>query len=254
MRAHALTLLLLAAPAACARGSSGPAAPAVAPARPPDAGAVAVAVAAGQETSVRPDANTQYLRDDLAEWQRRFEHAGREIFDKRHDIVKAAGITPGMAVADVGAGTGLFTFLFAQAAGPRGEVYAVDIIPKFVAHIEAEARRRQASNVVPVLGGERSLSLPEGSVDLIFLCDTYHHFEYPRSMNASMLRALRPGGTLLLIDFHRVPGKTAAGVLAHVRAGQEVFTAELVAAGFVRVGVIPLLKENYVVRFAKPAR
>jgi ubiquinone/menaquinone biosynthesis C-methylase UbiE len=253
MRALALTLLLLSAPAACARGSSGPAAPvAVAPARPPDAGAVPVAV--DQETSVRPDANTQYLRDDLAEWQRRFEHAGREIFDKRHDIVKAAGIRPGMAVADVGAGTGLFTFLFAQAVGPRGQVYAVDIIPKFVAHIEAEARRRQASNVVPVLGGERSLSLPEGSVDLIFLCDTYHHFEYPRSMNASMLRALRPGGTLLLIDFHRVPGKTAASVQAHVRAGQEVFTAELVAAGFQRVGVVPLLKENYVVRFSKPGR
>jgi ubiquinone/menaquinone biosynthesis C-methylase UbiE len=248
MRRLVLSLLSL---AACARGSSGPAAPAaLAPARAPDA--AAVLAAAAQEASVRPDANTQYLRDDLADWQQRFEHAGREIFDRRHDIVKAAGLRPGMSVADVGAGTGLFTFLFAEAVGPRGQVYAVDIIPRFVAHIEAQARRRGASNVLPVLGGERSLSLPEASTDVVFLCDTYHHFEYPRSMNASMLRALRPGGTLLLIDFHRVPGKSGRHVLQHVRAGQEVFTAELLAAGFERVGPVPLaLKENYAVKFRK---
>ena len=206
------------------------------------------------EASVRPGANQQYLDQDLAVWQQRFERAGREIYDNRRKIVALAGLTEGEAVADVGAGTGLFTFLFAEAVGPRGKVYAVDIVPRFVRHLQAEARRRRLGQVVPVLGRPRSVSLPPESVDLLFLCDAYHHFEFPRSMNRSLFRALRPGGTLLLIDFRRVPGRTPAGVLEHVRAGQEVFTAELVAAGFEAVAEIPLLEENYVVRLRKPAR
>ena len=101
------------------------------------------------------------------------------------------------------------------------------------------------------------MSLPPASVDVIFLCDAYHHFEYPRSMNRSMFRALRPGGTLVLIDFVRVPGKTPKWILEHVRAGQQEFTAELVAAGFVPVeepSPVPQLKENYLVRFTKPGK
>ena len=89
------------------------------------------------------------------------------------------------------------------------------------------------------------------------MCDAYHHFEYPRSMNASLWRALRPGGTLMLIDFRRVPGKSPDWILEHVRAGEEVFTAELQAAGFEKIEdprPTPALQENYLVRFRKPAR
>jgi predicted methyltransferase len=108
--------------------------------------------------------------------------------------------------------------------------------------------------VVTRLGDERSVPLPDDSVDLLFLCDAYHHFEYPRSMNRSMWKALRPGGTLLLIDYKRIPGTTRKDILAHVRAGEEVFTAELVDAGFEKVESLPSprLRDNYVVRFRKP--
>ena len=103
-----------------------------------------------------------------------------------------------------------------------------------------------------MLSKPRSVSLPPASVDVIFLCDTYHHFEYPRSMNRSLYRALRPGGTLVLIDFVRVEGQSPKWILEHVRAGQREFSAELVAAGFVPVeepSPVPQLKENYLVRF-----
>ena len=235
-------------------------APAPAPVAPPPAPSSAPApaplpVPAADETSVRPGANEQYQRSPgVEEWIKRFESGGREIFDQRQAILEVSGVKPGMAVADVGAGTGLFTRLFARAVGSGGRVYAVDIVPKFLAHIEADARREGFTNITTVLGQDRSAALPEGSVDLLFLCDSYHHFEYPRSMNASMWKALRPGGTLLLIDFRRVPGKSAPFVLEHVRAGQEVFTAELEAAGFEKVDEADLLKENYVVRFRKPER
>jgi SAM-dependent methyltransferase len=219
-----------------------------------EARAPAADTSAGEEASVRPGANEQYLRsDDIDEWIRRFESGGREIFDRRMSVLQASGVAPGFVVADVGAGTGLFTRLFARAVGPSGRVYAVDIVPKFLAHIEAEAKRQGVRNIITVRGSDRSAALPPSSVDLIFLCDVYHHFEYPRSMSASMLQALRPGGTLMLIDFKRIPGKSPAWILEHVRAGQDVFTAEIEAAGFEKVGEDRLLEENYVVRFRKPA-
>ena len=209
---------------------------------------------AAPEPSVRPGANQQYLDQDLSVWKQRFETGGREIFDHREAILAALQLKPGMRVADVGAGTGLFSFRFAAAVAPGGRVYAVDIIPKFIDHLRAEARRRRVGNLIPVLSQPRSVALPPASVDVIFLCDTYHHFEYPRSMSRSLFRALRPGGTLVLIDFVRVEGQSPKWILEHVRAGQREFTAELVAAGFVPIEEpppVPALKENYIVRFTR---
>jgi ubiquinone/menaquinone biosynthesis C-methylase UbiE len=206
---------------------------------PPPGPAAAPAPAPAAEKSVRPDANRRY----------------REIFDQRQAIVAASGARPGMQVADVGAGTGLLSLLLARAVAPTGRVYAIDIIPKFLAHLDHEKARQHVDNVITRLGDERSVPLPDESVDLLFLCDAYHHFEYPRSMNRSMWRALRPGGTLVLIDYRRIPGKTPKSVLEHVRAGEEVFSAELIAAGFEKLAPtspLPGLKENYLVRFRKP--
>jgi ubiquinone/menaquinone biosynthesis C-methylase UbiE len=228
---------------------------AFAPAAPPEPAPAASPAPTEAEASVRPGANEQYLQPDtdVNAWLERFERGGREIFDQRQAILAATGVARGQVVADVGAGTGLFSRLFARAVGPTGKVYAVDIVPKFLRHIENESRRQGITNITTVRGQERSTALPADSVDLIFLCDSYHHFEYPRSMNASMLKALRPGGTLILIDFRRVAGQSPAWILEHVRAGEEVFTRELQAAGFEKVGDVPLLKENYMVRFRKPA-
>jgi predicted methyltransferase len=241
------------APAAEAAPVPGPADP---PAGAPAASAPASPAASEPEPSVRPGANEAYLRSnmDLNEWLARFERGGREIFDQRQAILAATGVAAGSEVADVGAGTGLFSRLFARTVGPGGRVYAVDIVPKFLRHIEAEAKRQGLRNITTVQGTDRSASLPPESVDLVFLCDSYHHFEYPKSMNASLMKALRPGGTLLLIDFRRVPGQSPAWILEHVRAGQDVFTAELQAAGFEKVDEPSLLKENYIVRFRKPDR
>jgi ubiquinone/menaquinone biosynthesis C-methylase UbiE len=214
------------------------------------------AAAARPESSVRPEVNAEYLKPDLEvqAWIDRFERAGREIYDHRQAILRATGVARGNTVADVGAGTGLFTTLFAKVVGESGRVYAIDIAPAFLAHIDARIQAMGLTNVTTILGSERSVSLPEGSVDVVFLCDAYHHFQYPRSMNASLWKALRPGGTLILIDFKRVPGQSAQWVLDHVRAGQEVFTAELEDAGFRKLEELPLLKENYFIRFRKPAQ
>jgi predicted methyltransferase len=89
-------------------------------------------------------------------------------------------------------------------------------------------------------------------VDLVFVCDTYHHFEYPYRTLATIHRALKPGGRLVVIDFRRIPGKSREWVLGHVRAGQDVVEKEIAEAGFRKVGETKdLLDENYLVRFEK---
>jgi ubiquinone/menaquinone biosynthesis C-methylase UbiE len=156
-----------------------------------------------------------------------------------------------MVAADIGAGTGLFTRLFAKEVGPRGKVMAVDIAPKFIQYIEKTCKELALKNVAGVVCKADSVELPANSIDLAFICDTYHHFEFPYKTMASLHRALRTGGHVVLVDFHRIPGKSSAWVLNHVRAGQEVFTSEIKTSGFKQVEDVALLKENYFVRFEK---
>jgi predicted methyltransferase len=212
------------------------------------------ALAFGQDTSVKPGINDKFLDPKLnvEEWTKKFETESREIFHQREKIVAAAGLKPGMAMADIGAGTGLFTLHFAQAVGADGKVFAVEIAKNFLEHIKARASKASASNVQTILCTERSVELPESSIDLAFICDVYHHFEFPSASLATLHKALKPGGTLVLIDFKRIPGETSDFIMGHVRAGQEVFEAEVIAAGFEKVDEVKdLLKENYFVKFRR---
>lgn len=216
-------------------------------------GVMAPAPALPPEADVKPGVNAEFLKPhvDVAQWTERFEHEGREIYDQRERIVAAAKVKPGEQIADIGAGTGLFTMLFAERVGPAGKVFAVDIVKDFLSHIAERATAAGLKNVQTVLGTAHSTELPPNSIDLAFICDTYHHFEYPQHTLASIHQALKAGGELVLVDFKRIPGKTSDWTLKHVRAGQEVFTAEIEAAGFKPVEQLDFLKDNYLVRFRK---
>jgi predicted methyltransferase len=209
------------------------------------------ALAPAQERSVRPGINDKFKDPDVATFVKTFEGESREIYAQRRKIVDACKLKPGTVVADVGAGTGLFTRLFAREVGPRGKVYAVDIAPKFLDHIRKTCKKQGITTVETVLCTQKSVNLPANSVDLVFICDTYHHFEYPFRTMESVHKALRPGGRVVLVDFHRIPGKSTKWVLGHVRAGQEVFVKEIVSCGFKKVGEEKFLKENYLVVFVK---
>jgi SAM-dependent methyltransferase len=201
--------------------------------------------------AVSPEINAYYENADVERWQGIFERPGREVFDRRFEIVQAIGIHPGMTVADVGAGTGFYTMLFARAVGDYGTVYAVDISEAFVADIERRAAEYRVSNVVTIVNDQKDTHLPADSVDLVFLCDTYHHLEYPNSMLGSIARALKEDGELVLIDFRRELGFSSPWVMSHVRANKEQVTTEVLEAGFELVEELDLLRENYVLRFRK---
>jgi predicted methyltransferase len=206
-----------------------------------------------QEKSVRPGINKSFENPDLPEWIQKFEGESREIAAHAKEIVAACKLKPGMVVADVGAGTGLFTRKFAAEVGDKGKVLAVDIAPAFLRHIEKTCQDAKLKNVQTVLCDQISTKLPRDSVDLVFICDTYHHFEFPQRTLQSIHDALRPGGQIVLIDFHRITGKSSEWVLGHVRAGQEVFVREITSAGFKVKGEERILRENYFVRFEKKA-
>ena len=211
-------------------------------------------LAFSQDASVKPGINSKF-RDpklNVEEWTKKFETESREIFLQREKIVAAAGLKLGMAMADIGAGTGLFTLHFAKAVGADGKVFAVEIAKNFLEHIKARANKASASNVQTILCTEKSVELSEASIDLAFICDVYQHFEYPQATLATLHKALKPGGELVLIDFKRIPGQSSDFIMGHVRAGQEVFEAEVIAAGFEKVGEVnDVLKENYFVKFRR---
>lgn len=209
----------------------------------------------GRSESVKPGINKNFLDPDLKvdEWLQRFEVESREVFNERKQVLKACGIEKGMRVADIGAGTGLYTRLFSEAVGPGGWVYAVDISGPFLKHIVARAAQEDQENITAVLSAEDAVSLPPDSIDLAFICDTYHHFEYPADTMATLVDALKPGGTLVMIDFERIEGVTREWLMGHVRAGKEVFRKEVEEAGltFVEELKIEGFEENYFLRFRK---
>jgi ubiquinone/menaquinone biosynthesis C-methylase UbiE len=208
-----------------------------------------------QDPASRGGINDAFVNPDLNvdEFVKRFEIESREIYASRDAVMAACQVKPGERIADVGAGTGLYTRLFATAVGEGGWVYAIDIAPRFIEHINVTARDAGLENVTGIVNSQSSINLPPQSVDLVFICDTYHHFEAPEKILASISRALKPGGQLVLIDFERVPGTSREWVVSHVRAGREVFRGEIEAAGleFVEQRAIPGFSENYFLRFVK---
>lgn len=209
--------------------------------------------ARAQEKSVKPGINEQWKSTDIKPLIDRLETESREIYNERENLAALVGPRPGAAIGDVGAGSGFMVELFSRLVGPAGKVYAVDINAKLLEHIARRAKEQGLRNIETVLTREDSLDLPANSVDLVFVCDTYHHFEYPKSSLLGIYQALRPGGQLVLVDFRRALGVSSEWTLEHVRAGQEVFTKEITEAGFQLTNVhnVSFLKENYVLRFRK---
>ena len=133
-----------------------------------------------------------------AGWLDRPERVKEEGTDK---LLKALALKPGAVVADVGAGSGYHTFRMAERVGPAGKVYAVDIQKEMLDIIRAKTKRAKLTNVEPVQGTLTDPKLPANSVDLILLVDVYHELSHPFEMTEGMVKALKPGGRLVFVEF-----------------------------------------------------
>jgi FkbM family methyltransferase len=128
------------------------------------------------------------------------ERPEREREERTDLLIGALPLEPDDVVADIGAGTGYFSFRMA-ARVPEGRVFAVDIQPEMLAIIQARVERGDGENVIPVRGTVVDPGLPENEVDLMLLVDAYHEFSHPAEMGAAMARSLVPGGRLVLIEY-----------------------------------------------------
>ncbi len=191
-------------------------------------------------------------RAELDQVISQLEGQAREVFARRHAIVAACGLREGMDVADIGAGTGLFTRLFSLRVGSNGTVYAVDIERVMVEHIERTSREQRLRNIVGVVCTATSVELEPNSVDVAFISDTYRYFEEPEKTIASLGQALRSGGRLIIIDLRpQTSGASDDGAETHDRVSEERVRREIESFGFRFVGAETVLDESYFLRFEK---
>ena len=181
-----------------------------------------------------------------AGWLERPERNDEEATEK---LLPLLGIKPTDAVADIGAGTGYFSFRMAEAAS-KGKVYAVDIQQEMLDIIAARQRQGAPANVVPVLGAEDDPKLPAGAVDLILLVDAYHEFSFPREMGEGMVRALKPGGRIALVEYRAEDPSVPIKTLHKMSVRQA--KAEMAALGLTFVKTSKSLPWQHVMFFAKP--
>ena len=158
-------------------------------------------------------------------------------------LMSVLGLTPGMTVADVGAGAGAMTLVLARTLGPSGRVYATDVNAAQIPVIREQAAARHLENVIAIAATQTSTGLPDECCDAIFTRDAYHHFSDPAAMNRGFVAALRPGGRLAIIDFEPDPGSKPPPNVPANRTGHGVAVSiveqEISAAGFELVRTIP---------------
>ena len=126
---------------------------------------------------------------------------GRDAEERPDSLLNTLDIPPGASVAEIGSGTGYFTWRLAQKVGPRGKVFAVDVQRKMLDLTAQTVQQHQLSNVELVLGGESDPHLAASSLDLVLIANAYHEFAEPEAMISAVRRALKPNGRLVVIEF-----------------------------------------------------
>lgn len=128
------------------------------------------------------------------------ERPSREREERPQQVISSLNLKPTDVVADIGAGTGYFSFRLA-ALVPQGKVLAVDVQPEMIEILNALKQENQIENVEPVLGTITDPKLPSAAVDLAMMVDAYHEFDHPREMMTAIAQSLKPDGRLVLVEY-----------------------------------------------------
>lgn len=176
------------------------------------------------------------------------ERSTREREERTDLFIERLPLEPDDVVADIGAGTGYFSFPVA-ARVPQGRVLAVDIQPEMLAIVEQRRRTAGVSNVQPVRGTITDPRLPSGAVDLIFIVDAYHEFSHPREMGLAMFEALKPGGRLVVLEYRGEDPRVPIKPLHKMTEAQT--RRELEAVGFEWVRTDDFLPQQHFIVFQK---
>ena len=176
------------------------------------------------------------------------ERDSREAEERTSALLDALDLHPGMCVADIGAGSGRLTVPMARRVAP-GIAYGTDIQPEMLAFLEARARKEGLPNLKGILGDTDDVMLPAGSVDVVLLVDAYHEFDRPWEMMRSIVRALKPGGRVALVEFRAEDSAVPIKSLHKMSEAQA--RRELEAAGLSWIGTDARLPWQHLLWFRK---
>ncbi len=182
------------------------------------------------------------------EWINTLETPARLNSLKIAEVIPKLGLKPGQIVADIGAGSGIYSLRFANALKAGGFVYAVDIDQALLDHINEAATETGISNLQTVLGQVDDPALPE-TVDLAFINDVLHHIEHRAEYLKALAGYLKPGGRVAIIDF--IPGKGGHANDPTLQVSQEQATTWMAAAGLKPLEDIKLFDDRWFVIFGK---
>ena len=182
-----------------------------------------------------------------ADWLERSDRSQEEGTDL---LLKELQLKPTDVVADIGAGTGYFSFRMARLV-PQGQVLAVDIQPEMIAELTAKKAKNHLANVRPVLGTADNPNLPAGAVDLVLIVDAYHEFDCPREMGRAIRQALRPGtGRLALVEYRAEDPNVPIKRIHKMDVTQA--RKEMAAVGLEFAGAIESLPQQHLLLFRRP--
>jgi ubiquinone/menaquinone biosynthesis C-methylase UbiE len=184
-----------------------------------------------------------------ADWLERPERDEEEHTEK---LVEQLKVKRGDAIADIGAGTGYFSWRLARKAGPRGTVFAVDIQPEMLDLLTNKMAEAGVTNVKPVLGTITDPKLTANSVDLALMVDVYHEFDHPWEMMQAITRALKPGGRVVFVEFRGEDPAVPIKLLHKMTEAQ--VKKEMSALPLEWVETIGVLPRQHIIIFKKTAK
>jgi cyclopropane fatty-acyl-phospholipid synthase-like methyltransferase len=188
--------------------------------------------------------------DDPASWTKEFESAERTAWQQPDAVVASLGLLPESKIADIGAGTGYFAVRFAAVAS-AGKVYAVDIEPEMVAWLGTRASNEGLTNLVAVQGAANDPRLPE-PVDVVFMCNVFHHLADASAYFEAVAGSLRPSGRVVIVDFRKDNPDDAPGPPAAMRMRPQEITSHMQAAGYTLAREdLELLEFQYVLEYVR---
>lgn len=208
-----------------------------------------IALAAILLTLPASAADAQVASRPAADWVKVLDTPERLADMKIEEVVARLGLRPGDVVADLGAGSGPFVVPFAQAVTSSGTVYAVEIDKDFFPFIHERTRLAALTNVTTVLGEFTDPKLPADGVDVAFMHDVLHHIDARPAYLANLVKYLKPGARIAIIDYHPAHSPHTGEPALQVDKAQA--TAWLASAGFRPVDDIALFDDKWFVIFAR---
>jgi predicted methyltransferase len=203
--------------------------------------------ALAQDAAARTPEEMHHLHRDAAAYIAMLEDPARDAYQRPREVMAALGLKEGEVVADIGAGSGYFALRIAQQVGSSGRVYAVDISPEMILHLNRRLRDAGVRNVQTILSEPGDPLLPDASVDRFFICDTWHHIESQEHYLSLMKRMLRPGGQVIMIDFQK--RELPVGPPLGMKIAREDLVRQMEANGFKRLREHTFLPYQYFLAF-----